>query len=68
MQLCQVYKTSPIRVIYHLYCDPYAKCEYPSFNYFNSIKALTNEILLKNWFFTLPSFCWLEIFNLLITH
>ncbi len=73
MRLCGFYEGSPTRVLW-LYCDPYAKFEDPTFDDFNAIETLTNNLPM-DWFLdlngnedesTLP-FCFLTINTLFTT-
>jgi hypothetical protein len=48
MRLCGFYESSPTRTLW-LYCDPYVKFEDPTFDDFNAIKTLTNNLLM-DWF------------------
>jgi hypothetical protein len=48
MRFCGFYESSPTRVL-QLYCDPYVKFEDPTFNDFNAIETLTNNLPM-DWF------------------
>jgi hypothetical protein len=36
--------------LYRLYCDPYIKFDDPTFDDFNAIEILTNDVLPMSWF------------------
>ncbi len=38
---------------YRLYCDPYTRFNDPTFNDFNAIETITNDVIPMNWFFYL---------------